>query len=120
MLKIDKFSDFIITRVLEDKDLSEKEENLFKALAVGNGLTPKRVYNEAIQLFTTYLMTDDNDEVLLTRISILGEIATMVEYDKFFTQAKIDSAVTYSKVRLDMALKNMKIKLLIKLLIEED
>ena len=116
MLKIDKFSEFIITKTLEDKDLSEKEQNLFKALAVGSGLTPKRVYNEAVQLFTTYLMSDDNDEVLLTRIKVLGEIATMAEYDKFFDQAKIDAAVAYSKVRLDMALKNMKIKILI----EED
>ena len=102
--KRDGFSEFIISKVLEGKELTEKEVNLFQALASGSGITPKRVYNETLTLFNLYLTSKDQEsEANYNKyIGILDEISSLAEYDDFFNQAKLDAMVSYSRDQLNL------------------
>lgn len=87
------FSLFVMEKVLADKHLPSNEIALFTALAYGSGLTSAKIYHEIYELVQSYCKT--REDVILTRINILGEIADLADCQNSCKRAKEDSIIDY-------------------------
>lgn len=87
------FSLFIMERVLTDKKVPSDEIALFTALAYGSGLTSAKIYHEIYELVQSYIKT--REDIILTRIQILEEIADLADCQNSYNRAKEDSIIDY-------------------------